>query len=327
MIGSRPPILIFGSPRSGTSWIGSIFDTHPDTLYRHEPDTVLRGDGLPYTFAADDLDRHVPAARRYLEQLFGVTAARANSLLPQFKKSYRGRAGQALRLGLIYTHKLIEQVAKSPTLDRRLRIPDIVSRRERVVPVLKSVDSLGRLPLFARALDDCRIVLIVRHPCGMVSSKLRGHKLGEMGKPVAYRDWLRLPLARERGLTSQSLQALTPVQIAAHQWLLFNDYVLRELQDDPRLRVLIYDDFCRDPHAGAAELLRWAGLEYGPRTRAFIDLSLNYRGPSPRYFQIVRNPLEASLRWRQELDATQQQEIAGVVHGTAAGALFYDEAY
>jgi hypothetical protein len=32
-------ILVFGLPRSGTTWLGKIFDSHPETLYRHEPDS------------------------------------------------------------------------------------------------------------------------------------------------------------------------------------------------------------------------------------------------------------------------------------------------
>ena len=32
------PILLFGMPRSGTTWLGKIFDSHPQVLYRHEPD-------------------------------------------------------------------------------------------------------------------------------------------------------------------------------------------------------------------------------------------------------------------------------------------------
>ncbi len=38
----NPCILLFGMPRSGTTWVGKLFDSHPDTLYRHEPDSVRR---------------------------------------------------------------------------------------------------------------------------------------------------------------------------------------------------------------------------------------------------------------------------------------------
>lgn len=35
---SQPFVLLFGMPRSGTTWVGKILDSHPGTVYRHEPD-------------------------------------------------------------------------------------------------------------------------------------------------------------------------------------------------------------------------------------------------------------------------------------------------
>ena len=29
-------VMVLGAPRSGTSWVGKIFDSHPDVLYRRE---------------------------------------------------------------------------------------------------------------------------------------------------------------------------------------------------------------------------------------------------------------------------------------------------
>ena len=46
------PILAIGMPRSGTTWIGKILDSHPRTLYRHEPDTWRRLETIPI-FAAE----------------------------------------------------------------------------------------------------------------------------------------------------------------------------------------------------------------------------------------------------------------------------------
>ena len=37
------PILILGAPRSGTTWLAKIIDSHPDVLYRHEPDAAIPG--------------------------------------------------------------------------------------------------------------------------------------------------------------------------------------------------------------------------------------------------------------------------------------------
>ena len=46
--------LVFGLPRSGTTWLGKIFDSHPMTLYRHEPDSVERISGVPLLPDAPD---------------------------------------------------------------------------------------------------------------------------------------------------------------------------------------------------------------------------------------------------------------------------------
>ena len=37
--GSR--VMLVGSPRSGTTWMAKIIDSHPQVLYRHEPDSTL----------------------------------------------------------------------------------------------------------------------------------------------------------------------------------------------------------------------------------------------------------------------------------------------
>jgi hypothetical protein len=36
----RSVILVLGSPRAGTTWLAKIIDSHPNILYRHEPDEL-----------------------------------------------------------------------------------------------------------------------------------------------------------------------------------------------------------------------------------------------------------------------------------------------
>jgi len=40
-------ILVFGMPRSGTTWLGKIFDSHMDLIYLHEPDSEIKLKGIP----------------------------------------------------------------------------------------------------------------------------------------------------------------------------------------------------------------------------------------------------------------------------------------
>jgi hypothetical protein len=33
-------LLVVGAPRSGTTWLGKILDSHPHVVYRHEPNST-----------------------------------------------------------------------------------------------------------------------------------------------------------------------------------------------------------------------------------------------------------------------------------------------
>ena len=52
-------IVIFGSPRSGTTWLGKLFDSHPDVFYLHEPDSILVDREIPFQVNEDELEKYI----------------------------------------------------------------------------------------------------------------------------------------------------------------------------------------------------------------------------------------------------------------------------
>ena len=56
-------IVILGAPRSGTTWLAKIFDSHPQVTYLHEPDTVIRHASLPRVYRDSEIPRYFAELR------------------------------------------------------------------------------------------------------------------------------------------------------------------------------------------------------------------------------------------------------------------------
>jgi Sulfotransferase family len=81
------PILLFGMPRSGTTWLGKIFDSHPRVLYRHEPDSWRRLE-MPIIACPVEQVRYERVLREYIESMPSIRADRVCGKRPQFPKEY-----------------------------------------------------------------------------------------------------------------------------------------------------------------------------------------------------------------------------------------------
>ncbi len=72
---ARRIIFIIGFGRSGTTFLAKLLDSHPDVLYRHEPDSVLENTEIPFIPDESDLKRYRNHARSYVESLCNVNAS------------------------------------------------------------------------------------------------------------------------------------------------------------------------------------------------------------------------------------------------------------
>jgi hypothetical protein len=245
-VAGRRMLLLLGAPRSGTTWLAKIFDSHPEVLYRHEPDTVLRTLDFPKFCETAEIGPHRANARRYLDRLTTVRTLKAAGSLPIFRKSYQTGIAFRLRSACILGLRACEQLAPLRGWARRTPIPDLADAAEpdrEPVVVIKSVSAGGRVRLFAEAVPEARIILIVRHPCGQVASMLRGIALHKFERDVMVEEILGLPQADRLGLTAARLGAMPEVERHAWHWAVLNQKALDDLPRRHEGLMLNFFDF------------------------------------------------------------------------------------
>ncbi len=293
-------IFVLGSARSGTSWLAKIFDSHPDILYRHEPDEVV-------------LPKAGVAPRRQVAEWLSQRSLRVAAKRPSFRKSFRPLPLQKARevagwgLAAAQRSKLLPNVTDAVTL------PDMIPGGSwaSVRAAVKLVNWDGTVA--ARAMPDSRGIFILRHPCGQVGSILSG-LAGNRFANTAGKSGLEdgLAYAAQRGIDPDLFTALPLSAQYAWAWLAFNEPAIQGLQALPNARIVIYEDLCRHPETIARDLFSFAGLRWHRQTAAFLSASTSGKRDTG-YFDVFRHSDLVAGRWRETMDPTDQAAIRGVV--------------
>jgi hypothetical protein len=311
-------VFILGAPRSGTTWLAAIFDSHKDILYRHEPDIALRGRSIPYPCAQTAIARYRKDARNYLLRLAGLCLRNTVRRPLLFRKRYRSAADTAIRLG---RYCLLWLIAHGWQAADTLEIADRIGRNTSPRLLIKSVSACGRAGLYAAALPEARIILIVRNPFGQVASMLRGTALGHLDGHKATDCLWAWPEAARYGLSRQHFETMLLVERLAWHWALNLEKALDDLVGRPNVRTVCYETLCAQPQIVAEKLFAFAGLAMGRQTLRFLRRSANARfGGS--YFSVFKNAANAATRWRTDLSVTEQAAIRSIVEQTRGYAAY-----
>jgi len=315
-------LMIIGAPRSGTTWIAKLFDSHPDVCYRHEPDTILRDSELPVLCSSADFERYRIRAQGYLESLAEVRTLKSAGSLPLFSKKYRTRSGNLQHALIVHGVRSLQAATRGSAWSKRMQIPDLFSpgSSPRLV-VMKSVSARGRIGLFARAMPECRIVFVIRHPCGQVNSTLRGIRSGRFERRIPFEEILQTSEAQEAGLSAREFHSLDVVEQCAWHWAILNQKAANDLAGLTRIRTVSYDEVCLRPREASRELLALAGLDWTEHTNAFVTRSTTSKD-SNRYYLITRDSLAAADKWRSQLAPDDQARILAIARRVPTGISF-----
>ncbi len=316
------PILIFGMPRSGTTWLGKIFDSHPATLYLHEPDSVRPMRDIPRVVEAESIGNYLPLIRDYFSTYTKLRVTKVRGKQPVFPKDYQSAVSHGVHRISVMLAKVASRMMPSfPVLT------PMGKDRSQIRIVWKSIESSGRLRLAAEAFPTARAIYLLRHPCGFVASQLRGRRQHKFAQDYApsedyslFKELINSALAQRRGLTIEALKQLEPLERLAWRWALFNERVLADAEQCRNSMVLRYEDLCLEPLETAKRLFDFAGLAWPAQTQAFVESSISTDVSD--YYSVFKDPMKAALRWQAELSEEQIRRISAVVAGSRGGALY-----
>lgn len=318
-----PPILLFGMPRSGTTWIGKIFDSHPETLYRHEPDSWGRLNFLPLMAPRDQTEAYASGIRDFFDRLPDMNLTKVVASTPIFPKKYYSPLRYQLFRFNVFAAKALAKISGEQAAPSWIRKQDI----PRIRVVWKSIESLGRLGVIERALQPCFGIHITRHPCGYVASVLRGESQQRFTSDTSASEDLELlamcmntTAAREYGLSMEMLQALHPVERLAWRWVLFNAKAMEDIAGEPNCMRLRYEDLCIDPMGVAKKLFEFTHLSWNAQTERFVSQST--AKDVGRYYSVVKDPMKAATKWKKELSASDIDRVYAVIAKTHLSELY-----
>jgi hypothetical protein len=292
-------ILIVGAPRSGTTWLAKIFDSHPDVIYRHEPDEMVP--------ARDSIRASMALWVRRRDP-------RTAGKRPFFPKFWQSAPARLLRTALAYAGAAAHRFGLPAW-----PIPDLGAvRRARVV--IKSVRLCAGIGDFVRAYPEGRALLILRHPCGQVASVMRGTSdgrfdLAEPGTDMPFDETRAIEFAARHGVDEPEFQRLPDAAKYAWSWRAFNETAHEAIAGQSNARVVVYEDLCHGPAAEARAILAFAGLPWHSQTETFLAHSTSYDGPAG-YYAVIRNSIAAAERWRTSMAREDQDAVRAVVRGS-----------
>jgi hypothetical protein len=311
---ARSATVLLGMERSGTTWLANILNSHPQAFYIHERLSKPRGYRRPASVdEAIRSDGHISPQQR-LELLGDLSVPNSAWHRPPFFAKQFRRTPPWLNWALWL---LAKTTGCGKGLFRRAASPskqfDLVFKGNWSTHAVALLQSL-----------DARLILLLRHPCDVVASILRGQRLGLL-PPVDRTEFFqsRSKLLTSLGFAHSALFAMDECEFLAVYWLVCNLIHTQTLETWPRSRLVIYEELCQDPVGLTRSLFDFLGWEVTPQTFRFLEKSTSARHSWLRvllqvkrpYYAVYRRSDRQRARNRHELSDRQRDLVLSIVKG------------
>ena len=286
------PILVTGSHRSGSTWLGQMIGASDDVGYIHEPFNIDRGPGIcrtrfPYWFTyirpgtdgdtADDFRRLLAFRYNHIAQARGIRSRRDVRVL--------ARDG-----GRFFRYRV-----------RHVR------------PLVKDPMALFSAEWIAESFD-AQVIAVVRHPAAFASSlKLDGwtHPFSHfLDQPALMEDHLR---GFQDEIEAFAREEHDILDQAALLWRLIHKTIAEYRERHPDWLFVRHEDLSREPIEGFGTLFEALDLSYTEEVQEAILRSTSHSNPIDRdgkgHLFLTRDSRANVDNWRRRLTPAEVERI------------------
>nr|XP_056718151.1 carbohydrate sulfotransferase 7 [Euleptes europaea] len=341
LAGGKRHIYVHATWRTGSSFVGELFNQHPDVFYLYEPawhvwQALYPGDARSLQGALRDLLRSLFRCDFSALRLYAPSAAAAlRPPAPGLPRPPvpRGNLSTASLFGW-RTNKVICSAPLCPAAarprgevglvdgaacerscpPRALRDLEAECRKYPVV-VIKDVRLLelgALLPLLRDPELDVRVLQLFRDPRAVHNSRLKARQALLRESVQVLRGGGRPPAPPRRPQQRAEAFLAGALEVICQAWR--RDLLLAR-RAPPALRAryaqLRYEDLVREPRAQLRRLLRFAGLRAPPALQAFaLDMTRGAAHDPRRPFLVsARDANHAVRAWRERLSRQQVRQV------------------
>ncbi len=308
---------IFGTGRSGSSWLGSIIDSHPQVAYRFEP--FHRLSQLPDISELRHRLEHEKCDNRDLHTVYQLLLT-ANPVIerpPFFPKSFSRAFGKTWLRPVACKTQTFKLIYKK--IYNAHHAPTIIFKEVTMETMMKNLLACTSIP----------VVYLVRHPCAVVSSMLSGMKNGNM--PTGRQTVLASLLEKhDPSMAEMYCPQLDNMDLLEKETLLWRIDVEKGISASKNYKnalTVIYEILCDDPISISTQVFQHFGLDVSNQTLSYLENFtqnnikkfhiLSELGVQP-YFSVNRNPATVKNKWKEELKPEDQKRILKLVEDSEA---------
>jgi hypothetical protein len=309
---------IFGYSRSGTTWLGSILASHPEVIYRFEPFHRLASKYPDFARVREKFSSGSVSSQEldFIEHILSPAYPECEKP-PFFKKNAVRYPGKSILWSLSRKYKFFYDLYKRFYKPSN-HFAKLIFKEVELVDVFSNLALNSNIPL----------IYILRHPCGVVNSTLKGQQKNLMPS-IRRTNGLKNILSRSKTLSKEyahCVDKLSVVEQEALLWLIETEHCLQTCCSSANTLLVIYEELVESPMDVASKVFEHLNLKVTPEVESYIKESMfsgsqinkvkrGEVGINP-YFTVFRDSNHVAYKWKEELAQDGQSAIINLLRNS-----------